>query len=473
MQDFNRRPASAGTNYNTSSRPGSPSRPSGFSKPSGERPYNPARPQASRYGSSKSRTGGFGGGSSNGRSGFGGRSSFGGGRPSGRGGFGGGSRRPARGVRGAEYIDETKFVKKAIEVKLQEAYKHNFIFPELQVNSALKANILKKGYNIPTPIQDQTIPMIMEGNDVVGVANTGTGKTAAFLIPLIEKVNNDRRQKVLIIVPTRELAEQINDELYLLTKNMRIFSVRVIGGNGISGQIRSIRAGFNFIIGTPGRLKDLMERRVLNMSVFQNIVLDEVDRMLDMGFIDEIKNIISLLPKEKQSLFFSATLDTKIDALIRTILKPDYKKVSVVQGSTSQNINQDVIYFKDYEEKQTKLKELVEAKKDQKVLVFVNTKREVDRIDKMLYDCKFSVDSIHGDKRQNMRKRAIDNFKAGQTDILIATDVAARGLDIPKVALVINYDIPNNYQDYIHRIGRTGRANEIGDALTFVRKSVY
>jgi superfamily II DNA/RNA helicase len=253
---------------------------------------------------------------------------------------------------------------------------------------------------------------------------------------------------------------------------MRIFSVRCIGGNGISGQIRNIRIGFNFIIGTPGRLKDLMDRRILNMAVFQNIVLDEVDRMLDMGFVDEIRNIISLLPKEKQSLFFSATVDTKIDALIKTILKPDYKKVSVVQGSTSQNINQDVVYFKDYEEKQTKLKDLVQSKINQRVLVFVNTKREVDRLDKMLYESKFSVDSIHGDKRQTMRKRAIDNFKAGQTDILIATDVAARGLDIPKVALVINYDVPNNYQDYIHRIGRTGRANEIGDALTFVRKSV-
>lgn len=454
MQDFNRAPVSSGPrNYNTQS------------KPSGDRPsYNPARPQASRYGTSRGRFGGFGGRGRFGTSHSGG-SSFGG-----HGGFGG--RRPNRGVRGSEYIDESKFVKKAVEIKLQEVYKHAFTFPELQVNSALKGNILKKGYNIPTPIQDQTIPLIMEGRDVVGVANTGTGKTAAFLIPLIEKIFKDRRQKVLIIVPTRELAEQINDELYLLTKNMRIFSVRCIGGNGIGGQIRNIRIGFNFIIGTPGRLKDLMDRRILNMSVFQNIVLDEVDRMLDMGFVDEIRNIISLLPKEKQSLFFSATVDHKIDALIKTILKPDYKKISVVQGTTSQNINQDVVYFKDYEEKQTKLKELVQAKINQKVLVFVNTKREVDRLDKMLYDSKFSVDSIHGDKRQTMRKRAIDNFKAGNTDILIATDVAARGLDIPKVALVINYDVPNNFQDYIHRIGRTGRVNEIGDALTFVRKSV-
>ena len=210
MQDFNRAPTSSGPrNYNTQS------------KPSGDRPsYNPARPQASRYGTSRGRFGGFGGRGRFGTSQSGG-SSFGG-----HGGFGG--RRPNRGVRGAEYIDESKFVKKAVEIKLQEVYKHAFTFPELQINSALKGNILKKGYNIPTPIQDQTIPLIMEGRDVVGVANTGTGKTAAFLIPLIEKIFKDRRQKVLIIVPTRELAEQINDELYLLTKNMRIFSVRCI-----------------------------------------------------------------------------------------------------------------------------------------------------------------------------------------------------------------------------------------------------
>jgi ATP-dependent RNA helicase RhlE len=343
MNDFNRRPANAGTkNYNTNSKPSGDSRPYSPSRPSGERPYNPDRSQASRYGSSKS-AGSTGGSNSRGAfGGFGGRGRFGGSRSSGfggRGGFGGGSRggfggrRPSRGVRGSEYIDESKFVKKAVEIKLQEAYKHTFVFPELQVNSALKGNILRKGYNIPTPIQDQTIPMIMEGRDVVGVANTGTGKTAAFLIPLIEKIYKDRSQKVLIIVPTRELAEQINEELYLLTKNMRIFSVRCIGGNGIGGQIKNIRIGFNFIIGTPGRLKDLMDRRILNMAVFQNIVLDEVDRMLDMGFVDEIRNIISLLPKEKQSLFFSATVDNKIDALIKTILKPDYKKVSVVQGS--------------------------------------------------------------------------------------------------------------------------------------------
>jgi len=428
---------------------------------SAPRAYNPDRPQASRFGASKFAP----------RGSFSGRPSFGGGSRFGsRGGRSFGGNRGGGNRRGAEYIDESKFIKKAVVSEEQPIYKHKFIFPELAVNSALKGNILRKGYNIPTPIQDQTIPVIMEGKDVVGVANTGTGKTAAFLIPLIEKINKDGRQKVLIIIPTRELAEQINDELYLLTKNMRIYSVVCIGGNGISGQIRNIRNGFNFIIGTPGRLKDLMDRRILNMNVFQNIVLDEVDRMLDMGFVDEIKNIISLLPAEKQSLFFSATVDNKVDALMRTILKPDYVKVSVVQGTTSQNVNQNVVYYKDYEEKQNKLKELVDAKADGKVLVFVNTKREVDRLDKMLYESKYSVDSIHGDKRQNMRKKAIDNFKAGRTNILIATDVAARGLDIPKVSLVVNYDVPNNFQDYIHRIGRTGRANEMGDALTFVRK---
>ena len=416
-------------------------------RPSGGRSYGGTR--------SGSRTGG----------GYGGRSfgSNSGGRFGGRGGRGGNRFQ-------GEYINEEKFIQKAILMEDVKPYIHTFTFPELEVNSALKGNILKKGYNIPTPIQDQTIPLIMSGKDVVGVANTGTGKTAAFLIPIIEKIFKDKSQKALIIVPTRELAEQINEELYMLTKNLRMFSVRCIGGTGIGGQIRNIRVGFNFIIGTPGRLKDLMDRRVLNIGLFQTIVLDEVDRMLDMGFVDEIKHILSLLPAEKQSLFFSATVDKKVDALIKTIIKPDFHKISVVQGTTSQNVNQDIVYYNDFVDKIDKLKLLIADKASDKVLVFANTKREVDKLDRMLYAHKVSVDSIHGDKRQNMRKRAIDNFKAGHTNVLIATDVAARGLDIPKVALVINYDIPNNFQDYIHRIGRTGRAQEIGDALTFVKK---
>ena len=414
------------------------------------------------------------------RGSFGGRSKYG----NRSGGFGtrtlGGSRsfssRTMGGGRGrgfkGEYINEEKFIKKAVLPADIKLYEHSFVFSQLEVNSALKSNISKKGYEIPTPIQDQTIPLIMAGKDIVGVANTGTGKTAAFLVPLIEKIYKDKNQKVIIIVPTRELAEQISEELYMLTKNLRMYSIRCIGGNGISSQIRNIRVGFNFIIGTPGRLKDLMDRKVLHMGVFQTIVLDEVDRMLDMGFVDEIRHIISLLPKDKQSLFFSATVDSKIDALIKTICKPDYQKISVVQGTTSRNINQNIVYFSDFNDKMEKLKELIAGKAHNKVLVFANTKREVDRLDKMLYGHKISVDCIHGDKRQNMRKRAIDNFKHGQTNVLIATDVAARGLDIPKVALVVNYDIPNNFRDYIHRIGRTGRVNEIGDALTFVRKSV-
>jgi superfamily II DNA/RNA helicase len=410
------------------------------------------------FGGGSSR-GGFGGGS---RGGFGGssRGGFGGGR-----GNGGGSR--GRGRQSFAYT-ESMFIKKAQPTSQTVEFVPTFQFSDLKVNDTLKKNILNKKFINPTPIQDQSIPHIMDGKDLLGIANTGTGKTAAFLIPLVEKVLNDRSTQILIVTPTRELAEQINEELYLLTRDLRIFSVQCIGGANISNQIYNLKRGSNFVIGTPGRLKDLLDRRVLNLETFNTVVLDEVDRMLDMGFVDEIKQLISYLPADRQSLFFSATLDRKVEDIINMILKQDHVKVSVRTGETAENVTQDIVRIESHDSKIPKLEELLNSDGFDKVLIFVNTKREVDHLDQHLFDKGYEVDSIHGERKQNQRKRSIDNFKSGVVKILIATDVAARGLDINDVTHVINYDIPVTHDDYIHRIGRTGRANKTGTALTFV-----
>lgn len=366
-------------------------------------------------------------------------------------------------------INESKYVKAAVKPEAKEPFQASFSFADLNVDKFLKQNIKAKGYTTPTPIQDQTIQMIMNGKDVLGIANTGTGKTAAFLIPLIQKVLKDRSNKVLIIAPTRELADQINDELYALTKGLRIFSVVCTGGNSMFRQVNNLRRGFSFIVGTPGRLLDLHNRGYIDYYQMNNIVLDEVDRMLDMGFINDIKEIISFLPEERQSLFFSATMDRKVEDIINIILKKGYSKVSVRTGETAQNVEQDVVHYDTVADKYKKLEEILQKNKDQKILVFASTKRSVDQLDRRLYEDGYRVNCIHGDKRQRERTQSIDQFRSGRINILIATDIAARGLDISGISHVINFDEPNNYEDYVHRIGRTGRAEKSGIALTFVR----
>lgn len=368
------------------------------------------------------------------------------------------------------YIDPNKYIKAAVKAEEKKQFTASFSFDELKFHPKLKENIRKKGFSSPTPIQDQSIMQIMEGKDLLGIANTGTGKTAAFLIPLIQKIVNNRNETLLIIAPTRELAEQINAELTTLAYGLNIFSVECTGGNSIFKQIQKIRKGCNVIVGTPGRLIDLSERGEIDFAVATNIVLDEVDRMLDMGFVRDIKKIISQLPPKRQSLFFSATVDRKVEELIDTILKKDYVKVSVSTGETSQNVDQNVVYFQTNEGKSEKLKEILKSDPEIKALVFIATKRGVDKLARELQRDGYSIVSIHGNKRQRERSKSIAKFKEGKANILLATDVAARGLDISGVSHVINYDEPNTYEDYIHRIGRTGRADKSGIALTFVRK---
>lgn len=350
-----------------------------------------------------------------------------------------------------------------------EAEKHDqqHQFADFPIDPRLLKNITDKGYVTPTPIQDLAIPQLLEGRDLIGLANTGTGKTAAFLIPLINKILADRTQKALILAPTRELAQQINEEFRGFTKGMNLFSLICIGGTNMHEQMRRIRMPFNVLIGTPGRILDLQKRKALYLDRFQNVVLDEADRMLDMGFINDIKFICGQLPKQRHTMFFTATFQKQVEALVHDFLVNPVK-ISVKKRETSANIEQDVIQVTDKSKKLDVLIELLKKPGFERVLVFGRTKFGVEKITKALHSKGFKVDSIHGNKSQNYRMRALQSFKNGSIRILIATDVAARGLDISNVSHVINYDLPANYEDYVHRIGRTGRADQKGIALSLV-----
>lgn len=363
-------------------------------------------------------------------------------------------------------IDISRFINKATVTETVEEYVPQHQFADFPIHLKLKENIAKKGYIQTTPIQDKAIPHVLEGKDIVGIANTGTGKTAAFLIPLINKVFHDRNQKVLIMVPTRELAVQIQQEYDGFSKGSGLRAVTCIGGASISTQMRDLRYACNFVIGTPGRLKDLIERKRLDLSEFHNLVLDEADRMVDMGFIQDIKYLLSLMPTERQSLFFSATMSKEISSLIHGFLRSPIT-VSVKSGDTAANIEQDIIRVTKTNKLET-LCDLLRKPEFTRVLIFGKTKRGVERLTLALQKLEYKAESIHGDKPQSKRQYALDQFKRGQIRILIATDVAARGIDVSDVSHVINFDMPQTYEDYVHRIGRTGRANKKGFALTFI-----
>lgn len=344
------------------------------------------------------------------------------------------------------------------------------LYSSLDLPATLKATIASHNYVNLTPIQVQGIPAIRAGKDVIGIANTGTGKTAAFLIPLVEKILKDFNYKALIISPTRELALQTRDELRKFSGNMPIYSTLCIGQSSMQMQISGLRHNPHVVVGTPGRLKDLINRGILRLGDFKMIILDETDQMLDMGFINDIKEIISYLPAERQSLFFSATITPVITALINSFVK-NAVTISVKTQETLTNIKQDLVRLdKKIGSKMEKLTSLLKQEEFKKVLVFGRTKHGVERVAKDLFSKGFKVTSIHGDKAQFQRQQAIRMFKEDVVSIMVATDVAARGLDIANVTHVINYDIPQTYEDYIHRIGRTGRANLSGTALTFVEE---
>jgi len=363
-------------------------------------------------------------------------------------------------------FDPSVFIKNVEEQTISIAYIPKNTFSDFSIEQQIKTNIINKGYVTPTPIQDQVIPLILEGNDIVATANTGTGKTAAFLIPLLNNVITKKISRVLIITPTRELACQILDELKSFKEKTNLTSTLCIGGLNINFQIQALKKDPIFVIGTPGRLIDLEKNNVLNFNKYDSIVLDEVDTMLDMGFINDIKYIIAKLPKKRQSLFFSATIPKDLKAVMDRFLN-DPISVSVKTRQSAENVNQDIIKI-NQRNKLELLHDLLIKPEFKKVIIFSRTKRATDKLAKALKERGFQASSIHGDKTQNQRKKALSNFKDNVVRILLATDVVARGIDIDDVSHVINYDLPQTYEDYIHRIGRTGRANKIGQAITFV-----
>ncbi|MFI5260349.1 MAG: DEAD/DEAH box helicase [Candidatus Paceibacteria bacterium] len=427
----------------------------------GERSYSsrpafgaPRRESVSSYRSSGSR-GGYGERSTGGYSRGGG--SRGGSRGGGRG----------FGTFGETEAEISKFMNKTVVTTEEPVFVPEHKFADFDINAHLKANILAHGYDLPTPIQDKSIPHALLGQDVVGLAATGTGKTAAFLIPLIDKVMKQKGERVLIMAPTRELAVQIEEELAGFAKGLGFRGMVAVGGANIGPQISQLRHDPAFVIGTPGRLKDLMERKALVLTEFGTVVLDEADRMLDMGFIDDMRMIMSKMRKERHTLFFSATMSKEIERLIGEFLSSPVI-ISVKTRDTSANVDQDVVRIPRGADKFEVLVDLLQNREFSKVLIFGRTKFGVEKLAKELSRKHIHAESIHGNKTYGARIRALDAFKTGKVTALVATDVAARGLDIPAVTHVINYDLPSTYEDYVHRIGRTGRAANKGKALTFV-----
>ncbi len=367
-----------------------------------------------------------------------------------------------------QYIDPAKYVKSAKPVNQVEVEPEHK-FADFDLDQAIKTNIERKNFVKPSPIQDQTIKHALLGRDIIGIADTGTGKTAAFALPIIQKLIKDRNASAIVIAPTRELAQQIEVEFHDFAIGLNVRSAVLIGGQPMYKQIRQLSARPRLIIGTPGRIKDHIERRNINLATINILVLDEVDRMLDMGFLPDISEILAGLPKQRQSFFFSATIDRKIDGLINGFLI-DPVRVSVKTGSTSDNVAQDVMRYSSDKDKIDKLHDTLIHDSTKKTLIFEETRRSVDRLSKELVIRGFKADIIHGGKTQGQRQRALRKFKQNETDILVATDVAARGIDIADITHVINYSLPQSYDDYIHRIGRAGRAGQTGQALTFVKK---
>ena len=368
---------------------------------------------------------------------------------------------------GKQYIAPHRFVNRATERAVEAPYEPTNTFADFKLHDSIKRTLDHIGYTTPSAIQDQSIPLILEGHDVIGLANTGTGKTAAFLLPIIEKLIHDRTPgSVLIMAPTRELAQQIDAEFRRFAAGLKLYSAICVGGVNIGKQIRELQRGPHIIIGTPGRLKDLIQRRALRLNA-TTFVLDEADRMLDMGFVADIRAVAELLPRERQTLCFSATITPAIEKIVQDFMH-EPKTVSVRRGETSEHIEQDIVESRDKFHKLELLTELLRQDDFQKVIVFGETKYGVQRLADTLSKNNVPAVAIHGNKSQSQRERALKAFKSNSVKVMVATDVAARGLDIPNVSHVINFDQPNTYEDYVHRIGRTGRASSTGKALTFV-----
>ena len=345
-------------------------------------------------------------------------------------------------------------------------------FKELNIIEPILKAIEEKGYNMPTPIQEKAIPVALAGKDVLGCAQTGTGKTASFAIPIIQLLQNSKEDakrkgiKALILTPTRELALQISECIDDYAKYTCVRHGVMFGGVKQGSQVNMLQRGIDILVATPGRLLDLMSQGYVHLDQVKYFVLDEADRMLDMGFIHDIKRIVPKLPKEKQTLFFSATMPAAIVSLTKTLLRTPVRIDITPESPTVEAIEQ-FVYYVEKAEKGHLLISLLQQAKNQSVLVFSRTKHSADRIVRVLTKAGIGSQAIHGNKSQVARQLALGNFKSGKTRVMVATDIAARGIDINELPLVINYDLPDVPETYVHRIGRTGRAGNTGKALTF------
>lgn len=340
-------------------------------------------------------------------------------------------------------------------------------FDDLNLLPSVVQAVREKGYENPTPIQAQAIPVVMSGKDVIGSAQTGTGKTAAFTLPLLSKLekHSDKCPRALILEPTRELAGQVDDQLVFYGKHLDLTKCLIYGGVKYGAQLQALEAGSDIIVATPGRLIDHLQQKNLSLENLEILVLDEVDRMLDMGFIDQVSDIVRYCPKDRQTLLFSATLPDKIKALADWVLT-DPEQVAIKSTSKTADTVDHAIFPVDGIQKYDLLLALLEKFDYHSVLIFTRTKIDADRVTRWLQDHEHAVATMHADRSQSERKEALQGFKEGKYEILVATDIASRGLDVSGITHVINYNVPQNPEDYVHRIGRTGRAAKEGEAYT-------
>jgi ATP-dependent RNA helicase RhlE len=343
-------------------------------------------------------------------------------------------------------------------------------FEQLKLIDPILRAIEAEGYESPSPIQQQAIPPVLAGRDLLGCAQTGTGKTAAFALPILQRLSAEqarsRDPRVLVLAPTRELALQIGDSFKSYGRNLPLRSAVVFGGVGLEPQISNLKRGVDILVATPGRLIDLMDRGAVNFRSLSVLVLDEADRMLDMGFIHDIKRILKTLPQKRQNLLFSATIPKEVKGLIDSILRDPVKVEVAPVSSTSEQVEQRA-YFVGRADKRDLLLHILETENVTRALVFTRTKHNANKLEKFLMESGIKAAAIHGNKSQGARQRALEGFRSGQVRVLVASDIAARGIDIDAISHVINFEMPNEPETYVHRIGRTGRAEARGVALSF------
>lgn len=367
-------------------------------------------------------------------------------------------------------LDPNTLVKRASSNKKPtKLFEAKCTYQEIELHHKLKSNLTRKGYENPTEIQEASLESLISGRNLVGVASTGTGKTGAFLIPIIEKLlTGEKDFTTLVVVPTRELAQQVEDEFKSLTRGMNLQVSCFIGGTSVNQDISKLKKRNHLIVGTPGRLMDMAGKGALKLNTIPVLILDEFDRMLDMGFVNEIKRMVSMMKSRKQTMLFSATIEKSQKSLIKELVH-DPVEINISSGLTANSsVEQNIVRVNDGENKFALLMGIMQNDPIEKVIIFAETKRLVDKLSKQLSNVGIRNGVIHGNKSQNYRTRAIADFKNGMVKVLVATDVAARGIDVDNVSHVINYQLPMTLDSYVHRIGRTGRAGKTGVAYTFV-----